>query len=537
MKKSSILLFTLLLSFVLVISACGNNNNNSAPSDSPNASVSASASGAASPDASKPDNSKEVKLVGYLLGEAPKGMPEVLAALNEKFKKDINATIELNYIGWGDVASKYPLVLASGEDVDFIFAADWNFYTSEANKGAFMSLDLEKMKQLMPKYMAKQNQAAFTAATVNGKLYMIPTTTPDRKVSVAVIRKDIMEKAGLAEVKKFSELEPYFAEIKKDYPDMIPLNLDSQFDLPTPYQYLLRDKIGFQGAPIDSGDPMTEGVAYDFSDPTGKIMSMLEEPMLSAQKYAAGIMKDWYAKGYVNKNPYSNKTRSKDNFCEGKSGVALGNSYDVATVMSQCKAKGIDTYIIPSLTQDGKAPQNTWTNNGVAIAANSKNADRVMQMLDLLMEDESYATTAYFGIEGKNYAVTAEGTIGLPEGVTSENNTYPPDASGFWFIDKDFFKPMADWTAEYTKHHDEVASFLTDFPYNGFTFNSDKVKTQIANMKNVSSQYASPIFIGAIKDVDSAFATLDEKLKSAGIDKVKTEVEAQAAAYLASKGK
>lgn len=541
MKKSAILLFTLMLSLVLVVSGCGGNNGNSSSSagNSPDASGSSSpsASGSASAEASKPDNSKEVKLVGYLLGDAPKGLPEVLTALNEKLKKDINATIELNYIGWGDVASKYPLVLASGADVDFIFSADWNFYTSEANKGAFMPLDLDKMKQLMPKYMAKQNPAAFSAATVNGKVYMIPSTTPDRKVSVAVIRKDIMEKAGLTDVKRFSELEPYFAEIKKDYPDMIPLNLDSQFDLPTPFQYLLRDKIGFQGAPVDSGDPMTEGVAYDFTDSTGKIMSMTEEPMLSAQKYAAGIMKDWYDKGYVNKNPYSNKTRSKDNFCEGKSGVALGNTNDIASVMSSCKAKGIDTYVIPSLTMDNKGPQNTWTNNGISIAASSKNADRVMQALDLIMEDESYVNLVYFGIEGKNYTVTADGKIGLPEGVTSENNTYPPDAAGFWFVDKDYFKPMASWTEDYIAHYNQVSSYLTDFPYNGFTFNSDKVKTQIANMKNVSSQYASPIFIGAVKDVDSAFATLDSKLKSAGIDKVKAEVEAQASAYLANKAK
>ncbi|MBB3108139.1 putative aldouronate transport system substrate-binding protein [Paenibacillus phyllosphaerae] len=529
MKKNSMLLLVLLFT-MLVASACGNNNN----SNSPNASVSDSSN--TSTSTSKPDNSKEVKLVGYLLGEAPKGMPDVLAALNEKLKKDINATLELNYIGWGDVAAKYPLILASGEDVDFVFAADWNFYVSEANKGAFMPLDLEKMKQLMPKYVAKQDPAAFTAATVNGEAYMIPTTTPDRKVSVAVIRKDIMEKVGLTEVKSIAELEPYFAEIKKNYPDMIPLNLDNQFDLPTPYQYLVNDKFNYPGAPIDSGDPLGQGITYDMADATGKMITMTDEPMLSAQKYAATIMKDWYDKGYVNKNPYSNKTRSKDNFCEGKSGVAFGNSIDIASVMSSCKAKGIDTYLIPTLGLDGKSGMSSWTANGISIPASSKNADRTMQALDLIMEDESYVNLVYFGIEGKNYSVTADGKLGLPEGVTSEDNTYPPDAAGFWFVDKDYFKPMAEWTDEYIQHHDQIPSYLTDYQYNGFTFNSEKVKTEVATLKNVSSQYASPIYVGIVKDVDSAFATLADKLKAAGIDKVKAEVEAQASAFLANKG-
>jgi ABC-type sugar transport system, periplasmic component len=531
MKKSSMLLLVLLFT-MLVASACGNNNSNQK-----NASVSDSAGSSTNANSTKPDNSKEVKLVGYLLGEAPKGMPDVLAALNEKLKKDINATLELNYIGWGDVASKYPLVLASGEDVDFIFAADWNFYVSEANKGAFTPLDLEKMKQLMPKYMAKQNPAAFEAATVNDKPYMIPTTTPDRKVSVAVIRKDIMDKVGLKDVKSIAELDPYFAEIKKEYPDMIPLNLDSQFDISTPYQYLVYDKFNYSGGPIDSGDPKSQGITYDQADPSGKIISMMEEPMLSAQKYAATIMKGWYDKGYVNKNPYSNKTRSKDNFCEGKSGVAFGNTLDIASVMSTCKAKGIDTYLIPSLGLDGKWGMSSWTGNGIAIPAGSKNVDRTMQALDLIMEDESYVNLVYFGIDGKNYTVTADGKLGLPEGVTSDSNTYPPDAAGFWFVDKDYFKPLNEWTDEYVQHHDQVASYLTDYQYNGFTFNSEKVKSEVANLKNVSAQYASPIYVGIIKDVDSAFTTLADKLKAAGIDKVKAEVETQASAFLANKNK
>lgn len=531
-KKNVVFILTLLLSLSMLLAACSGSGNkaNTEAESTANA-------GSSNAPADKAADQKEVVLKGYLLGEAPKGMPEVLAALNEKLKKDINATIELNYIGWGDVQSKYPLVLASGEDVDFIFSADWNYYVQQATKGAFYELKPEELAKYMPKKSATINPAAWDAAKIEGKIFMIPTSTPDRKVSVAVLRKDIMKEAGLTEVKRFSELGPYLEAVKKNHPDMIGLNLDSQFDLPTPYQYLLRDKIGYPGAPIDSGNPMAQGVAYDFEDPTGKLYSMVEEPYLSAQKYAAGIMKDWYDKGYVNKNPYSNKIRSKDNFVEGKSAVALGNTIDVASIMEAAQAKGIETYVVSSLTADGKAPQNSWTNNGISIAANSKNPERVMQAFDLIMEDPSYVYLTYFGLEGKNYALTADGKIGLPEGVTSENNTYPPDAAGFWFVNKDLFKPMQNWPQAYIDHQEKVKDFLTDFTYNGFTFNSDKVKTQISNLANASTQYANPIYIGAVKDVDKAFDDLAKNLSSAGLDKVKAEVQAQADVYLAGKKK
>ncbi|RUS45865.1 DUF3502 domain-containing protein [Cohnella sp. AR92] len=544
MRKSMLSVFALVLLFAMVLTACGNNDNSSsspsassaAPSEKASESASASPSASASAsEASKIDNSKEVKLVMYLLGEAPKGMPEVLTKLNEKLKKDINATIELNYIGWGDVASKYPLVLASGEDVDIVYAADWNYYVSEATKGAFYPITEDLLKTYMPKYFEKQDPAAYEAAKVNGQQYMLPTVTPDRKVNVAVLRKDIMDKAGITSISKFSDIEPYLAEIKKDYKDMIPLNLDSQYDLPTPFDNLVNEKFSYKAAPLDSGDPLSVGVFTDWEDPSGKTFNVWDEPAQSAFKYAAGIMKKWYDAGYVNKNPYSNKVRSKDNFCEGKSGVAFGNSNDIQATLAACKEKGIDTYIFAENGPQGHSPANGWLNNGLAIAANSKNPERALQAIDLIMRDESYVNLVYYGIEGKNYVFTADGKLSLPEGVTSDSNTYPPDAAGFWFVDKDYFKPNAAWTDNYVDLYNNMKSFLAPDTYVAFSFNSEKVRSEVANLKNVASQYFLPLTIGAVKDVDKSFDTLVSKMKAAGVEKVKTEVDAQASAYLASR--
>ncbi|WP_127496217.1 extracellular solute-binding protein [Paenibacillus glycanilyticus] len=478
---------------------------------------------------------KEVKLIGYLIGEAPKGMPQVLQAINDKLKNDINATIELNYIGWNDVASKYPLVMASGQDVDFIFAADWNFYVTEATKGAFYPLSQSMLEQYMPRHMAAMAPEALRAADVNGTPYMVPTSSPDRKVNVALFRKDVMEKAGMTQITKFSEIEPYLAEIKRDYPGMIPLNLDSQYDLPTPFAYLMLEKFAWFTAPFDSGDPLAQGITADMEDPAAVMYSMAEEPILGWQKEAAYIMKDWYDKGYINKNPYANNIRSKDNFCNGKSGIAFGNSIDMMNVFMSCKEQGIEVYPFPMLYPSGKAAESSWLNNGVAIAASSKNPERTLEALDLIMEDPSYAYLAYYGIEGVNYTITPDGTVGLPEGVTSESNTYPPDAAGFWFVNKNLFKPVAKSTESYKELQDRIQPLLEPTPLVGFLFNSDQVKSEIANLKSVSTQYAQPIYIGAVSDVEAAFDTLVQHLKKAGINKVKAEVQKQAAEYIASR--
>lgn len=135
---------------------------------------------------------KETKLVGYLLGSAPAGMPDVMQALNARLKKDLNTTMEINYIGWGDMQAKYPLVLAAGEDIDWIFTANWSFYFVEAAKGAFLELTDSMLKENMPLHTKVLSKGAWDQVRLpDGKLYMIPTPTPDRKVPLAVIRGDL----------------------------------------------------------------------------------------------------------------------------------------------------------------------------------------------------------------------------------------------------------------------------------------------------------------------------------------------------------
>jgi putative aldouronate transport system substrate-binding protein len=46
----------------------------------------------------------------------------VLAAINEKLMADLNCTIEIKYIDWGDIDTKYPLLFASGESFDMSHA-------------------------------------------------------------------------------------------------------------------------------------------------------------------------------------------------------------------------------------------------------------------------------------------------------------------------------------------------------------------------------------------------------------------------------
>jgi len=532
---------SMLLATALLVAACGNNGNNGSESKassqespaSPIAGASAGPSESASASADNGiDTSEEVKLIGYLLGDPPAGMNAVVEQLNEKLKADINATVEFRYIGWGDLTSKYPLVLAAGEDVDFIYAANWAFYNQEAGKGAFREITMEDVEKYMPKHFAATNEVAWKEAKVGGKIFMIPTATPDQKVPVTLIRGDLRKKYGVPEIAKFKDIEPYLEAIKQNEKGMIPINSDSQYDFTKPF-YNLEWETGratLDTVLITNG---WSGVHTEWDDPTGKVYSQFDPYILDSQKATAKVIKSWYDKGYINKNAISNKVRSKDSFEQGKSAVAFGNTNDIQGTLAKAAENGWEIEIIPNLSPKGTYPQDPYINNGVAIAAGSKHPERALMALDLIMEEPSYNNLAYFGVEGVNYVVK-DGKIALPDGVTAETNTYPPDAAGFWFTNKSQHLPLASWNEQYIAHKQSLKNILVPYVYNSFSMDTAGIKSELAAMGTAGTQYQLPVQGGIVKDVDAAYATLEENAKKAGIEKIVAEANAQTQAYLSS---
>jgi putative aldouronate transport system substrate-binding protein len=482
----------------------------------------------------KADLSKEVKIVGYLLGEAPAGMPAVMAELNKKLKKDINATMEINYIGWGDFQSKYPLILASGQDFDWIYTANWAFYFQQAAKGAFKEITDDMLKTYMPLHYAAMPRTAYKEAKVNGRMYIVGTSTPDRKIPVTIIRGDLRKKYKVPEIKKYSDLEKYFEALKKNEPAMVPMNLDSSFDIGRPYAALTAE-LGDYYFDVLFSTGSGSGVDFNLEDPTYKCVYHLDGKDLENHKKAAAIMKSWYDKGYINKDVFANKVRSKDAFNLGTSGVGIGNSQDIQANIADAKSKGWEVEIVPELDAGNHYYADPSINNGFGLAAGTKNAERTLMAMDLIMEDKSYNYLAYFGIEGVNYVIK-NNKIDLPAGITADKNTYPPDAAGFWFTNKDEHLPFASWSEQYIALKKDIKDkkYLVSTIFQTMPYVTDSIKTELATLNQLIVQYEQPLWLGMIQDIDGAFAALDQKLKAAGVMKVKAELQKQVDAYVKS---
>lgn len=475
-------------------------------------------------------NGQTTTLVGYLIGSAPPGLPDVLEALNKKLEKDIRAKLELRYIQWGEMSAKYPQVLSSGETVDFIFAANWAYYTQEAAKGSFREITMDMVKKYMPLHYKATNARAWKEASIGGKIYMIPTSTPDLKVPVTLIRGDLRKKYGLPEIRGMSELEPYLAAIKANEPGMIPIRVDKQYDFIKTHENLLREKgSGFFDVIMTTNG--FSGVFTNWDDSSGKLVTIFDEPLRSSYAEVAKTIKSWYDKGYINHDAFANKVRSKDSFEQGLSAVAYGNSNDVQSTIAKAEQQGWEVEIIPNLSRKGTYMMDSYINNGAAIPADSNHSELAMRALDLIMEDPAYNRLAYFGIEGKDYVVK-DGQIALPEGMTPDQSGYSPDAAGFWFTNKSGFLPNASWSANYARHRKQLPYVLVPFAYSAFNFNAIPVRAELERVNQAAIQYLNPILSGMVQDVDAAFEQAQRAIDEAGFSVVLEEAKKQTEAYL-----
>lgn len=519
-KMTRILSFVLALSVIvtMALTGCGSKDkDDTKKADSTQAQV------APTEDPNKIDTSEKITLNGYLAGDPPAGEQEVLDALNVKLLNDINATLNPTFIGWGDFFTKYPLVLASGEPIDFVLSANWTGYNSEAAKGAFKEITMDMVQKYMPKVYKAVPQDGWKDCLVNNKIYMVPQSFKEQLTYGFLIRGDLRKKYGLPELTKVTDLEKYFELVKQNEPKIIPYNIGKSEE-----NFLNAFTTEDCGYGLYS---TTNTLFFNIDDDTNTPSSPFDEPMLSSIKKGAGWIKGLYDKGYLPKNPFVNEVTSGDSILSEGTACAFTNSDDGGSRIATAKAKGLELEFFPVLTPKGNTTVRPQNGNGIAIPTTSQHPERSMMAWDLIMQDEAYNNLVSFGIEGKNYIVK-DNKIALPDGVTADKNTYPLFQGGFFMTNRDQWKPLDTQDPYYLNYKEQLKKISKPYPLINFNPVTESIKTEVANLENVRKQYFSPLTFGMVKDVDAALNTWKEKALAAGQEKVVTELKSQAKNFI-----
>jgi putative aldouronate transport system substrate-binding protein len=510
-RTKSVLLapMALALGLTAVLPACSSSNTASTASP---AATAASTAAAASPQASL--QPYDVSIVYH--GKPQKDDALVQEKLNEYLKGKINTTVTMQPIAPADYKKKTELMMNTGEKMDLVFTASWLDFSANVTKGAFLELDAlldkygqETKKLLHPLYLE--------APRYKGKLYAVPTNKEITQGKAFTFRKDIVDKYQIPidKISKMEDLEPYFEKIKKGEPEMV-----NNYVAGGPASFMMYEsKSNYRPiGPVPAKLPM---FFLDYKSTDMKVKTVLDQDIFDLNKADAEMFRKYYEKGYTNADAATVTTNIADIRKQGKIWVQS----TVWKPGSDIEMKLSDNFDwVSHVIEEPIVTTDLATGSMLSISRTSKNPERAMMVLNYLHTDPYVINLIVNGIEGKHYKKVGPNRI-----EPIKDSGY--DSGLFWVLGNQFLNYMKPGQPD--DLYDSWKKFNNDakrFPLIGFVFDDMNVKNEIAQLTTIVNEY-KVISTGAVPNPSKLLEERNTKLKAAGLEKVKTELQTQIDAW------
>lgn len=530
-KLRSILALSVVLCMTIAMTGCSSGTTSQTTQAAPAASTAAAGETAAEGNVSV-NTSERVDLVYWLLGDAPADMAAVQDKINEIMLAKINATVTFNFTTWTDYESKYNMILSSGEECDIVYAADWLGYFTLARNGAYLPLD-DMIETCMPGLRAEVSDERWNGMRVDGKIYGVPSTSPQYADRGLYYRKDLVDKYGLEVPDTIEKVETYLETIKANEPEMATIvgfnGINSTgIDFPFGYSEL------FNSFSHDAQHKMCYGVYFDYNHPDQITDYWKSEQFREDMK----VLKRWSDKGFWPKNIVSYQVTGaiEDGVCA----TWYNNLIDYLSRKNVAKANNPEWELgfVSSFDLKDYAYATSPAVDCTCIALSSKNPERAAMALDILMTDKEAHRLLMYGIEGEHYTVDENGYYV----AGTKNDSYPYEGANTWnnrSSSLDLSLPTDAEKNEYWTRYQAKAE-TTNTPgvdlWQMFGEDDSRYAAEKAAITSVCTEYLIPIQTGMVDDVDAAIDVFLEKVEEAGRSVVLEDFLAQWQQYLKDNG-
>jgi putative aldouronate transport system substrate-binding protein len=475
------------------------------------------------------DTSEHVVITMLVTGNVPTNKTdEVLQVFNEKLTAAINAELRIQWIEWADWQTKYQLALAMQDgSIDLVgTATDWLYAWDNARNGGFMPLSVEMLQTYAPKTYASVSQDHWDMCKYDGQIYFAPEDNYAQWTNHGFMyRGDWAVAAGIpdGDINTWEQLGQYFQFIKDTMPDVIPWDANGSGSSYSPQVAggYLSDKDGLvalEGLPValfygTKDDPYTLSRSYIEGD--------------SLVNFAVQ-QKAWSDAGYWREDVLNYQGEVVEELREGLTGAHQHHTqtWRSERVRMETEQPGSDLRFYWFGEESDTLVSLNITHGAMAVAGQSKNAERALMVYDLIRNDPTFYDLFNYGIEGQQYIVE-NGFLARPEGYNSSTDGVSFD---YWWGRNDNLEIRSsevDWTAYDTLLTEEYNPVKIDYPYGKLVINTDAISTELDNITNVYNTYMPVITFGKADDPVAYVAEFRQALLDAGIEKVMADVQGQ----------
>jgi putative aldouronate transport system substrate-binding protein len=365
------------------------------------------------PSAGKLDVSrlKDEKITIYFENRANTVMPDVLAAVNEKLRSELKTELAFEMI-WENPDQYYAKIkedMAAGKPCDaFSYSSYFPASLGQLAKDGLARELTSDLTKYAPNYIGKFSSEDIKAISTDGKIYAIPYRIPAASIKCAIVRDDLMTRYNIPEIKSYKDFEVYLNAVKKNDPDLIPLNYwDTTLGL-------FSEINGY--AVLD----YEIGLVYKWDDPSMKVMAWEQTP-----DFADGIrtIQDWYDKQYLIQNMGIAQI-DENMITSGKWASFIGNWGDEFNYNGILALGGIRNYkYIAYPLYNGISPRNSPLENALVINPKSAQSDRVLMFINWLQSKQENYDLLMYGVKGRNYTDMGDYIV-PPEDVDEQDSFF-----------------------------------------------------------------------------------------------------------------
>ncbi|WP_372635551.1 ABC transporter substrate-binding protein [Cohnella sp.] len=457
----------------------------------------------------------------------PDDLSRVANAINAITVDKIGVKIDYRVYGPADYAQKVNLALQSGEKMDiFTTLGQFSNYVSKNQVYALDDLLAQHGKEMTAILDKDFGPDLLKANTINGQIYGIPVNKGMALPISFVYNADMLKGAGFSadDIESAEDLPAVFEAVKNANPDVVPFGPINVNPSDTNLVNLLKGK--------HKVDFLTDttGVGVVVGD-DGKVVNFYETDLF---KNGARMMRDWYNKGYLQKDAATTTITSMEMIASGREFSFLGgySGLEIGKTISAQSGKNVEAKrISPFYFDTGAVNAVSWM-----VSSTSKAPEAAVKFLNLLYTDEKLINTILYGIEGEDYVKVDEHHVRFPDG--KDANTVPYTAMfstgivGSESLQYQF--EGVSWSDIELKLRENKETERS--PYFGFIFDQSQVKTQISAVNNVVNQYLPGLVTGSL-DPETTLPKFVKALNDAGAaDLIKSKQE-QLDQWLASQGK
>jgi putative aldouronate transport system substrate-binding protein len=462
------------------------------------------------------DTSKQLELSLYVIGVEPPKQAELYENFNRIAKENLNCTVKVNWIGWTEFPTKYPLLFSSGDEFDMTYTSIWLNFAPLAQRGAFMELDT-LWPAYAPKNYARQSTTALQQVKVNGRLYAIPTLLATYAAFGPLLRGDLATPYGWdGKMENFEDIEKYLDIVHANNPGIEPFGV---YAMGSEADDAFMFHNGLKSASATNGflffDSELENPRIFTYWEYGKTPEFLE------------MMARWNQKGLIYKSALSDTDSEK--FLNGKAALLFSN---IDWYEGQYRFHPERDVRWNNFAQN--VSNLPFTMDAFALPATAKNPERALAFYDLITSDETAFRAFYYGIEGKSYEIVKQDGQDQIRMI----NTDDYSMSNLWAArTREFYLPTEGAPPDLLQKKAAFDASIKDGEggqkFISFVIDTNSVETEYAACISVHQQYWWPLELGYV-DAVSGLREYREQMTAAGIERVRAVVQKQLDAYVAS---